>query len=176
MNIKKELEEQLIHELNNMLVDAGFNAKVLKDDNRNTSILELHITNVGDREDNHIIEIMFLPASEEFVEQNGFNILQIFASMGEKTSIDCCNELARSVLKINRILPNCSYGVDEKTKTLYYKSNCIITDNMSMSSAKALIEVQLGLYLSFLAKYNDVLMDMIDGNRTAKDAIKKGLI
>lgn len=169
MGKRKLLEENLLKKAAGVLQDAGFSA-------RYENAVYIDLNNVGDRADNQFVQISFLPATEEQIELTGFNTLQLICFISEELSVDTCNELARAILKINPKIVSGAFNIDEQNASFFYKSTAVFTDNMDEEISFALIQVYIGLFLSNLDMYNDVLMDIIEGTRTADDAIKKGII
>lgn len=177
MGQRKDLEARLIGRLKDVLEGSGFSAELVPSDiTLGESVLLIMPKHMGDREEDLQVEVSFLPETEEDIKELNFNVLHIFSCIKENISFSTCDELARVVLKLNPQIPGGAFGIDEKGRSLYYKSSCIITDNMDEKVAFSLMEVYLGIFLNTLDRHIDVLMDINDGLRTAEDAIKKGIV
>ncbi len=177
MSGSKEMEKRLLERLAHELGALGFPTEMLRPEaERKEAVLLILLENLGDREDRRSVEAAFLPRKEEEIERYGYNVLQLYSLLKEELPRGACNELARAVLRLNTKIPGGAFGIDERRKTLYYKSSIVITDNMDDSVGYALVEIQLGIFLQTLDYCNDVLMDITDGIRTAGEAIRKGLM
>ena len=197
MGQRKLLEKKTMKHICELLQSLNFHAKIIDDEfmignhseykNRTKSarfyespsdqnIVELQLANVGDRGDKQLVQISFLPASEEFIEATGFNTLQMVCCIHDNLPTGTSNDLVRVILKLNPKIVSGSFNISERDASFIFRSCVVVTDNMEEEIAFSLIQVHLGIFLSDLDKYNDVLMDVIEGLRTADEAFKKGII
>jgi len=175
---RKRLERNLLYRIAEDLENVGFivNKSIPEGEDSEEGLVTVVFNCAGDRADTHVIEISFLFLDESQINELGFHVFELFTCMKEDLPFTTCNELARAVLRINHKIPAGAFGIDEEYKALYYKSSCLITDDMVEETAFHMLQIHVGIFINILDYYNDILMDIIEGNRTAEEAIKKGLL
>ena len=125
---------------------------------------------IGDRNDSVMFEFYFLPIQEQEVEENGVNILQIYATIKEDIKPQYFNELYMAVSALNPYMPVGAFGLAEESGSIYMKYNMILLRSAGEDAALQSIDLYFGFILKLVDSFTDMLTDIADGVKTTAGA------
>ena len=129
---------------------------------------------IGDRNDSAMFEFYFLPIQEKEAEENGINILQIYATIKEDIKPQYFNELYMAISALNPYMPVGAFGLAEESGSIYMKYNMILLQGAGEEAAIQSIDLHFGFILKLVDSYTDLLTDIADGAKTTAGAKADG--